>query len=108
MKKYDVWEPNEEREKFFRGHRFIFVGEKGAETQSAFKELVKRAEGEYECFGVDKGAEGFRQVLSKGRARGVNLVLVTAPEAVVAAIGNDGWKALLEVAKRCVQLLQSL
>ena len=100
MKKYDVWEPNEGRPGLFRQMRFIFVGEKGTEAQGALKELVRRAEGEYECFGVEKGGEGFRQVLSKGRARGSKLALVAATEGTVAAIGKDGWKTLLSVAAR--------
>ena len=102
LRKYDVWEPNEERVGLFRGRRFVFVGEKGAEAQSAVRELVKRGEGDYECFAVGNGRDAFRQVLAKGRAREVTVVPVAAKDAVVAAVGRDGWTGLVEEARRCV------
>ena len=100
LKKYDVWEPNEARLKMLADYRVIFVGEKGAEAQGALKELVKSAGADYECLGADKGPEGLRQVLGKGMSKGKTLVPVAASGTVVASVGNEGWKALVEVARR--------
>ena len=75
------------------------MGEKGAEAQSALKELVRRAEGDYECFAADKGRDGFRQVLSKGKARGAIIVPVATQSGIVAAVGKEGWTALVEEAR---------
>ena len=102
LKKYGVWEPNEERSALFRGHRFVFVGEKGAETQNAMKELVKRGEGDYECFAAASGKDAFRQVLAKGRARKATLVPVATRDSVTAAVGRDGWLSLVQEATRYV------
>lgn len=102
LKKFDIWQPNEERVGLFRGHRFVFAGEKGAEAPGVLKELVRSAEGEYECFAVENGPGRFRQVLAKGKARGSTLVLIADQYAVVAAVGEDGWGALKEEARRRV------
>ncbi|KAI0325140.1 hypothetical protein GY45DRAFT_1287702 [Cubamyces sp. BRFM 1775] len=99
LKKFDIWQPNEERVGIFRGRRFIFAGEKGAEAPTTLKELVRRAEGEYECFAIEGGSERFRQVLAKGKARESSLVLVADRPATLATIGEDGWKALVDTAK---------
>ncbi|KAM5532461.1 hypothetical protein V8D89_013877 [Ganoderma adspersum] len=98
LKKYGVWEPNEERSALFRGRRFVFVGEKGAETQNAMKELVKRGEGDYECFAAANGKDAFRQILAKGRARKATLVPVATRHSVTAAVGRDGWTGLVQEA----------
>ncbi|KAH9895783.1 hypothetical protein C8Q73DRAFT_689417 [Cubamyces lactineus] len=99
LKKFDIWQSNEERVGIFRGRRFIFVGEKGAEAHTALKELVRRAEGEYECFAIEGGPERFRQVLAKGKAREASLVLVADRPAALATVGEDDWTALVETAK---------
>lgn len=107
LKKFDIWQPNEERVGLFRGYRLVFAGEKGAEAPGVLKELVRSAEGEYECFAVENGPGRFRQVLSKGKARGSTLVLIADQYAVVAAVGEDGWRALKEEARRCVYCSRS-
>nr|VWP02121.1 BscN [Ganoderma boninense] len=98
LKKYAIWEPNEERSGLFRGHRFVFVGEKGAETQNAMKDLVKRGEGDYECFAAANGKDAFRQVLAKARGRNAILVPVATRDSVTAAVGKDGWSGLVQEA----------
>lgn len=102
LKKFDIWQPNEERVGLFRGHRFVFAGEKGAEAPGVLKELVRSAEGEYECFAIENGPARFRQVLAKGNARGSTLVLVADQYAVVAAVGEDAWRALKDEAREYV------
>ncbi|RPD58318.1 hypothetical protein L226DRAFT_536733 [Lentinus tigrinus ALCF2SS1-7] len=99
LKKYDLWEPNEERAGMFRGRRFIFVGEKGAEAPTVLKDLVKRAEGDYECLAVEKAREGLKQVLAKGNARGATLVLIAQQDGMAAAIGKDKWAGFVEEAR---------
>ena len=101
LKKYDLWEPNEERVGMFSGRRFIFVGEKGAEAPGILKELVKRAEGDYECLAVEKARDGLKQVLAKGKARGANLVLIARQDDMRAAIGKDKWAGFVEEARKC-------
>ncbi|TFY50617.1 hypothetical protein EVJ58_g10969 [Rhodofomes roseus] len=98
LKQFMKWAPNEGRAGLFRGCRFIFVGEKGREVQEAMRELVKRGEGEYECYAVEGGRAGLRKVLSKGRAKGRILVLVGEEDALVPAVGKDGWQELVDEA----------
>ncbi|KAH9916442.1 uncharacterized protein B0H18DRAFT_1038437 [Fomitopsis serialis] len=98
LKTSSKWAPNEARVGMFRGCRFIFVGEKGREVQEAMRELVKRGEGEYECFAVEAGRAGLRKVLAKGRAKGRILVLVGEEDALVPAVGKDGWQELVDEA----------
>ena len=64
--------------------------------------MVKRGEGDYECFAAGNGRDAFRQVLAKGKARDVTVVPVAAKDGVVAAVGRDGWSSLIEEARRCV------
>ncbi|KAI0631610.1 hypothetical protein C8Q77DRAFT_1272588 [Trametes polyzona] len=99
LKKFDVWQQNEERVSMFHGHRFIFAGEKGSEAPSALKELVSRAAGDYECFAVEGGPERLRKVLAKGKARGATVVLIADHHAVIPVVGEEGWMALVEEAK---------
>ncbi|KAI0776848.1 hypothetical protein BD413DRAFT_610439 [Trametes elegans] len=100
LRKFEVWGADEERAGMFRGRRFVFVGERGAEAPGALRELVRRGEGEYECFAVEGGTERFGQVLAKRRAREVELVLVAERHAVVPVVGEDGWGTLVEEAKK--------
>ncbi|KAI0696983.1 hypothetical protein C8T65DRAFT_743374 [Cerioporus squamosus] len=99
LKKFDLWEPNEERVGMFRNRRFIFVGEKGAEAPGVLKDLVKRAEGDYECLAIDKAREGLKQVLAKGNARSATLVLVAKQDGMTAAIGKEKWAGFVEEAR---------
>ncbi|RDX44630.1 hypothetical protein OH76DRAFT_1486923 [Lentinus brumalis] len=99
LKKFNLWEPNEERLGMFRNRRFIFVGEKGAEAPGVLKDLVKRAKGDYECLAVDKAREGLKQVLAKGKARDATLVLVAKHDGMTAAIGKEKWAGFVEEAR---------
>ncbi|KAI0667354.1 hypothetical protein C8Q78DRAFT_1052581 [Trametes maxima] len=98
-KKFDAWLPDEARVGLFRGHRFVFAGDKGAEAPAALRELVRRAEGEYECVAVQGGRERVHQVLAKAQAREVEVVLVADRYACVPVIGEDGWRELVEEAR---------
>lgn len=100
LKAANVWEPNEERLELFRDHRFIFVGEKGREAQEALKDLVKRGQGQYECFAVDGGKLALHKVLAKAKGKGKDVTLIAEEEAMVAAVGTDGWKELADEAAR--------
>ncbi|KAI0641836.1 hypothetical protein C8Q79DRAFT_299319 [Trametes meyenii] len=98
-RKFDAWLPDEARVGLFLGRRFVFAGEKGAEAPAALRELVKRAEGEYECVAVQGGRERMRQVLAKARAREMEVVLVADRYACVPVVGEDGWRELVEEAR---------
>ena len=98
------WAPNEARIALFNGFRFIFVGERGREVQEATRELVRRAQGEYECVACEGGRAALSKVLRKGRDRGKILVLVGEEGALVPAVGKDGWEELVDEARRWVYL----
>jgi len=100
LKSFVKWEANEGRIGIFRDIRFVFIGEKGREIQEAMRELVKRGEGDYECFTVESGRHVLHQVLAKGRGKGRQLVLVADEKSVVPAVGADGWQELLDEARR--------
>ncbi|EPS94285.1 hypothetical protein FOMPIDRAFT_1063265 [Fomitopsis schrenkii] len=98
LKEFAKWAPNEARTALFNGFRFVFVGEKGREVQEAMRELVRRAQGEYECVACEGGRAALRKVLHKGRERGRILVLVGEEGALVPAVGKDGWEELVDEA----------
>ncbi|KAH9939682.1 uncharacterized protein BXZ73DRAFT_43644 [Epithele typhae] len=100
LKKHEVWEPNEERATLFAGCVFVFVGEKGAEAGTGMHELVKRGRGSCEAFAIDKGMEAFQRTLGKAQAKGTSVVLVAASSSAVAAVGKEGWRELVQVARR--------
>lgn len=99
VKSTSRWEPNEARVGLFRGYRFMFVGEKGRETQDAMKELVKRAEGDYECVAVEGGRSAWHKALAKGKSKGKALVLVADEGSMKIAIGQDRWQEFVDEAK---------
>ena len=68
--------------------------------QEAVRELVRRAQGEYECVACESGRAALRKVLAKGRAKGRILVLVGEEGALVPAVGKDGWEELVDEARR--------
>lgn len=71
------------------------------------RELVRRAQGEYECVACEGGRAALRKVLHKGRERGRILVLVGEEGALVPAVGKDGWEELVDEANRSVLLFDS-
>lgn len=98
LKKLSVWEPNESRTTIFREYRIIFAGEKGRETSSDDKDLIKRGGGEYECFSVGAGRKAFHNILAKGSAKAKTLVLVADEHSMGAAIGEDEWMEFVQEA----------
>lgn len=64
------------------------------------RELVRRAQGEYECVPCEGGCTALAKVLNKGRAKGKILVLVGEESALVPAVGRDGWEELVDAAGR--------
>lgn len=107
LKVFKVWEPNEERINMLFGYRFLFVGEKGREVDSAVIELVKRGGGEYEVFDASKGRKKWHQAMAKGKARQSQLadrqkglVIVADTKAMEAAIGKEGWEEFTTEAQR--------
>ncbi|EMD35805.1 hypothetical protein CERSUDRAFT_96030 [Gelatoporia subvermispora B] len=98
LKTFAAWEPDEARASLFNAYRFIFLGERGREVQSALRELVRRGGAEYECFGANSGRRALHQVLAKRQGKERTLVLVAEERSVVAAVGEDEWKELVEEA----------
>lgn len=104
-KAFKTWEPNEERLNMLRGHRFLFVGEKGHEVDGDMRELVVRGQGEWEGFSVQAGRVKWHQVLAKGHERvskpGMKgLVVVADGKAMEAAVGRAEWQEIVDETKR--------
>ena len=107
LKVFKAWEPNEERINMLLGYRFIFVGDKGREVDSAVIELVKQGGGEYEVFDASNGRKKWHQALAKGKARQSHpaegqkeLVIVANAKATETAIGKEAWEDLTTEAQR--------
>ncbi|KAI0925246.1 hypothetical protein AcV7_005531 [Taiwanofungus camphoratus] len=98
LKAFAKWERNEARVGIFRGYRFIFVVEGGREVQETMRELVRRGEGDYECFPVEGGRSAWHKVLAKGKGKGSTLVLIANEEAMTIAVGKDHWRDLVDEA----------
>lgn len=102
LKNHRSWEPNEARVGMFKGHRVIFVGERGREASEEYKELVKRGEGTYECCAVQGGRKPLHDVLAKAVGKDAKIVLIADQAAMVAAVGQDSWNEMTEEAARSV------
>ncbi|TCD62281.1 hypothetical protein EIP91_007100 [Steccherinum ochraceum] len=98
LKLTSTWEPNESRVNMFRGHRVIFVGEKGREATSDDKDLVKRGGGDYECFAVSAGRKAFHNILAKGSSKANSLILIADEHFMGTAIGQDSWMEFVQEA----------
>ena len=105
LKVFKVWEPNEERVNMFVGFKFLFVGEKGREADSALFDLVARGGGERAKFNVSSGLRDWHHLLAKeqqkqktGEKKG--LVAVADGKAMTAAMGSQEWEGYLKEAKR--------
>jgi len=106
LKTFRAWEPNETRLNMLKGHRFVFVGEKGHEIPSGYRELVKRGSAEYEAFTVNAGVVRWRKALLRAKSlaeekRG-KVILVADGGVMELAVGAEGWDELVSAAKRCV------
>lgn len=103
LKAIKVWERNEERINMFKGYRFLFVGEKSREIDSASMELLVRGGATYEGFNVasDKANWHSKLVKASGRtnAGGKGVVLVADQDSMKAAVGNVDWQELVNEAQ---------
>ncbi|KZT01646.1 uncharacterized protein LAESUDRAFT_815725 [Laetiporus sulphureus 93-53] len=99
LKSFAMWVENEARVGIFRGYRFVFMGEKGREVQEAMRDLVRRGEGEYECFSVEGGSGALHRLLAKCESRESTSVIVGESSLITPAVGEDGWQNLVREAK---------
>lgn len=96
----DVWNPNEERLHIFKDYRFMCVSEKSREIDSELRELLERGDGAIETFNVQDGGAKWRKALSRGYAKeSVKMVTIASEDAMVAAVGSESWRELLEIAR---------
>jgi hypothetical protein len=106
LKTFRAWEPNETRLNMLKGHRFVFVGEKGHEIPSGYRELVKRGSAEYEAFTVNAGVVRWRKALLRAKSlaeeKRSKVILVADGSVMELAVGAEGWEELVSAAKRCV------
>ncbi|GJE85654.1 hypothetical protein PsYK624_017330 [Phanerochaete sordida] len=98
LKNHRSWEPNEARANMLKGHRVVFVGERGREAPADYKELVKQGGGAYECCAVQGGRKALHGVLAKAQGKDATIALVADAAAMVAAVGQDEWDGIVEEA----------
>ncbi|KAF7789787.1 hypothetical protein EIP86_000733 [Pleurotus ostreatoroseus] len=99
LKNYRSWELNDERTNMLSDYRFIFVGERGREAREDLRTLVKYGGSTYECCPVQGGRGSLRTVLAKAESKGKQPVLIGDENALVAAIGKDGFDELVQEAE---------
>jgi hypothetical protein len=107
LKVFKAWEPNEERINMFRGCRFLFVGEKGREVDTAMTEMVSRGGGNWTAFNVAAGRKEWHHVVAKEKAKQGKsvearkaLVVVADAKAMQVAVGSERWQELVDEARR--------
>ena len=100
LKNHHSWEPNEARAKMLKGHRVVFVGEKGREASEGYRELVKQGDGTYECCAVQGGRKALHDVLVKAQDKSTKICLVADAPAMIAAVGQERWNEMVQEAAR--------
>ncbi|KAF9260335.1 hypothetical protein L218DRAFT_907223 [Marasmius fiardii PR-910] len=101
-KRFEVWETSDKRQTIFSSLRFLCVGEKNRELDSHMRFLIERGEGSIETFNVMDAARNVKwnRALSRGKAKeGKSLVVLGEEPNIIAAIGEDGWKELVDEAQ---------
>lgn len=98
LKNHRSWEPNEARAGMLKGHRVVFVGERGREASEDYRELVKQGGGTYECCAVQGERQVLHDVLAKAQGKDAKIALVADASAMVAAVGQDVWDGIVEEA----------
>ncbi|KAJ4490470.1 hypothetical protein J3R30DRAFT_3422083 [Lentinula aciculospora] len=99
-KSFNVWEPDQRRNEFFNGYRFLCVVEKDRDVASTLREFIARGSGAIETFCVSNGLPKWREALKRGVAKDAILVLVADEATVIAAAGESNWRDLREEASR--------
>lgn len=83
------------------------VSEKSREIDSELRELLERGDGAIETFNVQDGGAKWRKALSRGHAKeSVKMVAIASEDAMVAAVGSESWRELLDIARECVTSLR--
>ncbi|KAJ8075883.1 hypothetical protein PM082_021515 [Marasmius tenuissimus] len=98
-KRFEVWEASSKRRRIFKSLRFICVGEKNREIDSQLRFMIESGGGTIETFDVKSSARKtkWNRALSRGKAKaGKTLVVLGDEPNITAAIGEDGWKELVE------------
>ncbi|KAG6868899.1 hypothetical protein C0993_008197 [Termitomyces sp. T159_Od127] len=98
QKEIRVWEPNEERLNMLSTYRFLYVDEKN--RIGDYKEVIERGGGSFEIFEAAAGKLKFHRALTRGQAKeGKTQVVVGRTKSLIAAVGRESWKELVEEAK---------
>lgn len=106
LKNHRIWEPNEARATLLNDYRVVFVGERGREAKDEFKDLVRLGGATYECCPAQGGIKALHSVLAKAESKGKQPALVADEQAMVAALGQDGWNELVaEAAKYALSIV---
>ncbi|KAF8966816.1 hypothetical protein BDZ97DRAFT_1985838 [Flammula alnicola] len=96
QKKFEIWEPNEERVNLFNACRFICLHEKVREVDGEIKEAIHRGGGTLETFDIHSGVSKFNRALTRSQAKeGKKTVVVGDPDLMQAAIGSEDWGQFL-------------
>ncbi|KAG6833175.1 hypothetical protein H0H87_010563 [Tephrocybe sp. NHM501043] len=98
QKEIRVWEPNEERLTMLSSFRFLYVDEKS--RIGDYKEVIERGGGSFETFDATTGKLKFHRALTRGQAKeGKTQIVVGKAKSIIAAIGKEAWRELVEEAK---------
>ncbi|KAG6879104.1 hypothetical protein C0992_005130 [Termitomyces sp. T32_za158] len=98
QKEIRVWEPNEERLNMFSTYRFLYVDEKN--RIGDYREVIERGGGSFETFEAAAGKLKFHRALTRGQAKeGKTQVVIGRNKSLIAAVGRESWKELVEEAK---------
>ncbi|KAJ3557580.1 hypothetical protein NM688_g1399 [Phlebia brevispora] len=98
LKNHRSWEPNGDRTNMLNDYRIIFVGERGREARTDYRDLVRRGGATYECCPVQGGRKALHDVLAKAESKGKQPILIADETAMVAAVGQDSWNELIDEA----------
>lgn len=103
LKSFKAWEPNEERDRMFKGWRILFVGEKGREADQDLLQMLDAGGAEYEVFDVSGGEKKWKQVLGKNQRKASKGLSVVADAETMQVAAEAEWNVINEILKEYVR-----
>ncbi|KAF8556710.1 hypothetical protein OG21DRAFT_579111 [Imleria badia] len=112
LKSFKFWEPNEERLHLLKGYRFVLLCDAEGQVDGDTRELIIRADGEYECFPLTNGEAKWRQLLGKAKRKvdeaGLKVAIVAREHVVQATVGASKWQEMIAEAQSLLLPLVNL
>lgn len=104
LKSFKYWESNEERLHLLKGYRFVLLSDAEGQVDEDTRELIKRGDGEYECFPLTNGEAKWRQLLAKAKRKvdevGLKVAIVAREHVIETTVGADKWREMTAEAER--------